>query len=342
MMPFQREGVQFGLSKGGRVLLGDEMGLGKTVQACALLNYGLRTALQQWLAVNVSDILVLYSAKKPELVSSSKAKFIIVSYDLMSDISDELKKKKLQCIVCDEVHKLKSCTSQRTVATLPLLQKARRVFLLTGTPALNRPSKLLTLMQALMPAAGIQSGEFISRYCHGSNKGARNEEELNRLLTGTVMIRRRKEDVLPQLRSKQRQKELMKTGTKFLIFAHHRVLLDGIEAAVKEAEVGYIRICGSTPPKTRSSLVDKFQESESCKVAVLGITSANTGLTLTSASIVLFAEMSWVPVDIQQAEDRVHRIGQTSSVKIQFLMVRNSIDDIMWARIQRKLNIVGK
>lgn len=36
MMPFQREGVRFGLRAGGRVLIGDEMGLGKTVQACAL------------------------------------------------------------------------------------------------------------------------------------------------------------------------------------------------------------------------------------------------------------------------------------------------------------------
>jgi SWI/SNF-related matrix-associated actin-dependent regulator 1 of chromatin subfamily A len=37
MMQFQREGVRFALSRGGRVLIGDEMGLGKTVQACALL-----------------------------------------------------------------------------------------------------------------------------------------------------------------------------------------------------------------------------------------------------------------------------------------------------------------
>jgi SWI/SNF-related matrix-associated actin-dependent regulator 1 of chromatin subfamily A len=36
MMPFQRQGVQFGLRVGGRLLIGDEMGLGKTVQACAL------------------------------------------------------------------------------------------------------------------------------------------------------------------------------------------------------------------------------------------------------------------------------------------------------------------
>eukprot|EP00798_Chlamydomonas_sp_ICE-L_P027613 gene27613-7250_t len=134
----------------------------------------------------------------------------------------------------------------------------------------------------------------------------------------------------------------MENDTKFLIFAHHKDLLEGIEQAVVKAKVGYIRICGSTPAKTRSSLVDKFQEDDACKVAVLGIKAAGTGLTLTSASTVLFAEMTWVPGDILQAEDRVHRIGQTSSVNIQFLMVHNSIDDIMWEGIQGKLDTVGK
>ena len=36
LLPFQREGVNAGLEKGGRILIGDEMGLGKTVQAIAL------------------------------------------------------------------------------------------------------------------------------------------------------------------------------------------------------------------------------------------------------------------------------------------------------------------
>lgn len=36
LLPFQREGVRFGLRRGGRVLIADEMGVGKTVQAVAL------------------------------------------------------------------------------------------------------------------------------------------------------------------------------------------------------------------------------------------------------------------------------------------------------------------
>ena len=36
LLPFQRDGVLFGLRRGGRVLIGDEMGVGKTLQGIAL------------------------------------------------------------------------------------------------------------------------------------------------------------------------------------------------------------------------------------------------------------------------------------------------------------------
>jgi SNF2 family DNA or RNA helicase len=36
LLPFQREGVRFGLARAGRCLIADEMGVGKTLQAIAL------------------------------------------------------------------------------------------------------------------------------------------------------------------------------------------------------------------------------------------------------------------------------------------------------------------
>ena len=86
-------------------------------------------------------------------------------------------------------------------------------------------------------------------------------------------------------------------------------------------KTGYIRIDGSTDSRDRDGLRKKFQEDKECRIAILSIKAAGTGLTLTAASTVIFAELSWVPGDIQQAEDRVHRIGQNDSVNIQFLMV---------------------
>lgn len=124
--------------------------------------------------------------------------------------------------------------------------------------------------------------------------------------------------------------DLLEADEKFLIFAHHKDLMDGIEKSINRKNVSYVRIDGETPPQKRDALKNKFQENESVRVAVLAIRSAGVGLNFSSASLVIFAELSWVPGDIVQCEDRAHRIGQASSVTVQFLLVRQSIDDIIW------------
>ena len=60
------------------------------------------------------------------------------------------------------------------------------------------------------------------------------------------------------------------------------------------------------------------------------------------ASVVVFAEYTWTPGDLVQAEDRAHRIGQASSVNIYFLHVKASIDDLIWQKLGRKLEHVGQ
>jgi hypothetical protein len=52
----------------------------------------------------------------------------------------------------------------RTQNTLPLLKKAKRAILLSGTPALNRPTELLTQLQGLLPKAAITKTAFEGRY----------------------------------------------------------------------------------------------------------------------------------------------------------------------------------
>lgn len=78
------------------------------------------------------------------------------------------------------------------------------------------------------------------------------------------------------------------------------------------------------------------------KVAILNIKAAGVGLTLTRASTVVFAELAWTPSEVQQAEDRAHRIGQTSCVSVQLLLVKDSVDELMWELLQSKLATTGQ
>ncbi len=84
----------------------------------------------------------------------------------------------------------------------------------------------------------------------------------------------------------------------------------------------YIRIDGSTDSESRKKYVDEFQTNDNVRVAVLSITAANAGLTLTAAQLVIFAELFWTPGVLLQAEDRAHRIGQTDSVLVQYLVAK--------------------
>jgi len=132
------------------------------------------------------------------------------------------------------------------------------------------------------------------------------------------------------------------TDKKFLVFAHHKVMMEEIMKVVEEAKAGYIFIDGSVSSEARKVRVDTFQTVDSCQVAVLSITAANAGITLTAASLVVFAELYWNPGVLTQAEDRAHRIGQTDIVSIQYLVARDTADDVIWPLIQNKLNVLNK
>lgn len=129
---------------------------------------------------------------------------------------------------------------------------------------------------------------------------------------------------------------LLENGTKFLLFGHHQSTLDAVEKKVVELGIKSIRIDGHTPVGQRPLRVTQFQEDEETKIAILSITAAGTGITLTAAQTVVFAELYWVPGLMQQAEDRAHRIGQRDSVTVQYLIAKGTLDDILYRTLEKK------
>jgi SWI/SNF-related matrix-associated actin-dependent regulator 1 of chromatin subfamily A len=100
-----------------------------------------------------------------------------------------------------------------------------------------------------------------------------------------------------------------------------------------------MRIDGDTPTEKRHEYVRDFQAGK-YQVAVLSMLAAGTGITLTAASHVIFAELYWVPGVLLQSEDRVHRIGQSNPCHIQYVICDNTLDSYIYKSIQHKLDTI--
>lgn len=125
-----------------------------------------------------------------------------------------------------------------------------------------------------------------------------------------------------------------------ILFAHHKTMLDALEDLLIKRRVGYIRIDGQVDSASRQQFATQFQDDPLCRVALLSITAAGVGLTLTRACLVLFVELYWNPGILMQAEDRAHRIGQVNPVTVRYLLAKNTIDDYIWPMLIKKLQIL--
>lgn len=168
LRPFQKVGVLVGLKKQGRILIGDEMGLGKTLQALSIITYfrkewpvlvicpsSIRFQWYQqaldWLPpeINKSNITLIRTSND---TYSRKSNIIIISYDLITR-NEHFRSffgSDFQVVIADESHFLKNSTAKRTQMIVPLLHRARRVILLSGTPALNNPTELYEQINAIV------------------------------------------------------------------------------------------------------------------------------------------------------------------------------------------------
>ena len=228
MFPFQREGVKFAIRRSGRCMIADDMGLGKTVQALAVAHWfredwpliivcpasvtrTWKQAILKWIDfVSPDDIEI---AESPSYFP--KCKIVIMSYDRLSRSTEDVMRRNANFIIFDECHSIKSAESQRSRSALTVAKAAKRVILLSGTPALSRPMELYTQLFALNRKLFPSKHDFGLRYCNAQPrffgpkqiwdyKGNSNTDELRILLESTLMIRRLKKDVLQDLPRKNR------------------------------------------------------------------------------------------------------------------------------------------
>lgn len=224
LRPFQRAGVAYTLSRPA-TLIGDEMGLGKTLQAIGVINAdsSIKTVLiVAPLSVKINWTRELDKWLVRDLSVGVAAANIWPSTDIVVIHPDVLARtpqihaKVWDLLILDEAHFFKNPKTRRTIAVFgdrdhPGI-RARRRIAMTGTPIPNRPIELWPLLHAFDPAVWSSWSKFAQRYCDGHQtrygwdvSGASHLDELQDKLRSTLMIRRRKADVLTELPPKTRQ-----------------------------------------------------------------------------------------------------------------------------------------
>ena len=125
---------------------------------------------------------------------------------------------------------------------------------------------------------------------------------------------------------------------KIVVFAHHRAVLEEIARALP----GSVMVTGETDQASRLAAIERFQSDPGIRFLVASIRVMGVGITLTAAARAIFVEQDWTPAILRQAEDRLHRIGQSSAVLSQYLVVPDSIDMNIMRAVMAKVEVIEK
>jgi SNF2 family DNA or RNA helicase len=116
------------------------------------------------------------------------------------------------------------------------------------------------------------------------------------------------------------------SGHKVLLFSQFTSMLDIIESRLRQENILYYRLDGSTKSEQRAQLVKDFNRN-SIPVFMISLKAGGTGLNLTGADIVIHYDPWWNVAAQNQATDRAHRIGQTRTVTVYKIIARHTIEE---------------
>ncbi len=126
-------------------------------------------------------------------------------------------------------------------------------------------------------------------------------------------------------------------GKKVIIFTN---FTDTLQTIYQHFEKQAVYLDGSCSNAIRQQAVDQFQNDDKVKVFVGNLKAAGVGLTLTSAEAVIMNDLSFVPAEHAQAEDRAYRYGQKSNVLVYYPLFENTIEGAIYDILNRKKEII--
>jgi SNF2 family DNA or RNA helicase len=133
---------------------------------------------------------------------------------------------------------------------------------------------------------------------------------------------------------------ILQNDEPVVLFAHHKEVVARLADALKAYGVGIIS--GDTPAPERQALANRFlMRTPSLRVMIITVAGAE-GIDLYSSSNVIFCEREWTPAREEQAEARLHRLGQKNNVTSYYIVAQETIDEKMNNLVEEKRKVFGQ
>ena len=211
---------------------------------------------------------------------------------------------------------------------------SRQVLRRLKTDVLDLPEKIITPVYLRLKSKLYEGlmGEYYDWYDKNPDESSSLTVQFSKLMKVRQVIAEEKIKDTIEL-----AENILEQDKKVIIFTNFTDTLNKIaDHFGKQA----VRLDGSTSKPQRQYAVDQFQDNEKIKVFVGNIKAAGVGITLTAAEAVIINDLSFVPGDLAQAEDRAYRYGQKNSVSVYYPIFDNSVEAIIYDMVnQKKQNI---
>jgi SNF2 family DNA or RNA helicase len=207
---------------------------------------------------------------------------------------------------------------------------SRQVLRRLKTEVLDLPDKIITPVYLKLSSKEYEGlmGEYFNWYKNNKEESSSLTVQFSKLMKVRQVIAEEKIEHTIEL-----TQNIIDQDKKVIIFTNFTDALNRIaDHFGKQA----VRLDGSTSKPQRQYAVDQFQENDKIKVFVGNMRAAGVGLTLTAAEVVIMNDLSFVPGDMSQAEDRAYRYGQKNNVLVYYPIFQNTIETIIYDIVNNK------
>ncbi len=200
---------------------------------------------------------------------------------------------------------------------------------------LDLPEKIITPVYLRLKSKDYEElmGEYFDWYDQNPEESSSLTIQFSKLMKVRKVIAQEKIKNTIEL-----AENIIEQGKKVIIFTNFTDTLNEIYNHFGKSAV---YLDGSCSKFHRQNAVDEFQTNNKIKVFVGNLKAAGVGITLTSAEAVIMNDLSFVPAEHSQAEDRSHRIGQKNSTSVYYPLFENTIEGAIYDILNRKKKIIS-